>query len=652
MIVAFSARVSSIGSLEPFVDESINILVGADDGYAYSVDVFGQGRPLLKVLFAPAVTLAHWINDLNLLFWARWQTACVGTLLVALVEGILLALFGPLAAFVGGVSVALCPLLFAHDRLALQDPYNSLFLALAIVSWIRSEASRSSNLLANGWATATGMFAALAVLNKITSVLATPWLGGLLWILSGAKPQKRVLFAAGGAAATLFPFVFHWNEIGLRLLQFGHQPAFLGGNHDPAVSIAALPQLMVQGFGPIKSFLLGYNSIWFCLLLIISYFLSIRTSRMLAPLRYGIALELILSAIAYSRVDYARYFHSSMVPQIILICSLVPRVEKLRSAAKNWGRNVNNILLGVWAALLIMTLTTWTVTVASLLRNPLSNLLIGASAEQQTDYEQYSVSSYSGRGLEPIFSNFELIAQGSSKSYLFASAGHFAGARAFGLRYLSSPRVLVREICFQSPHALLAVAAFMQESHRRNEHARFFVLDEWVDGVSKADELSSFFLARGFTLAGGEIVDRQLLREPGFMRIWEIRDIQLMTLMDSLPITDIQPEEVSEEARVRTHVTAHAPWRTLRFEVTPKHPGTDGDFLLIRVDQNRFDHTVPISHSGLYEIEMDEDIPVGSHTIEVSSSAFDLRFEPSAVACKYRGDYSASAARIGKFTVR
>lgn len=337
LVLAAWLRLRLIGGVEAFVDESGNILTALDPRVRAVIDPLGQGRPMLAWLYAPA----GWL-PLHALEIARGMTAAAGLVTLAAIGWTLHRLAGCVAALAGMTLWAIMPFAVFHERLALQDPFVAALLAVAAA--LMTAGSQASPARLPWWSLAAGLFFGLALLCKISAVLALPWLA--LLYLALQRQATGPIFSrqlAGIGVGLLVPL------LGLRedLLKLGAQ----------STRFESLPSFQAETYwgaaaGRLGTWLdwhAGYGGWPLAVLLIVAIGLAVRARSGLAfAALAGAAVSVLVAALFYNR-PFARYMLPDQVPLILflgLAAGTIPTLKKfwrlalalaLFAAAGRWG---------------------------------------------------------------------------------------------------------------------------------------------------------------------------------------------------------------------------------------------------------------------------------------------------------------------------
>jgi hypothetical protein len=201
MLTGLYLRTSQLGRLEPFVDETANILTSIDGKTRAVIGPVEQGRPLLAYMFRMAQVFPS-----SPVVAARASTVTAAMLTIGAIGATLYVVSGPLAALVGMWLWAVFPFAVFHDRLALQDPFVTAYLAIALLLVAvgsHVERKQGRDLLC---CFAAGVMFGLAFLTKISALEALPWMG-VVYLALQLRSRRRVfdLRLVGIAIGALLP---------------------------------------------------------------------------------------------------------------------------------------------------------------------------------------------------------------------------------------------------------------------------------------------------------------------------------------------------------------------------------------------------------------------------------------------------------------
>lgn len=381
-------RFSNLGGLEPFVDEGANILTGLDPRVRAAFDPLGQGRPLLAVQFQPA----GWFPAAPLTA-ARAMTALAGLVTMSALAWVLLVSVGRGAALLGLWLLAVMPFAVWHERLALQDPFVSAFLALmlsVVTAASRPQANRRWSAVGFGVA---GLLLGGAFLTKISVLIAAPWLAlvfiGIRHRFGRPILVRGLLFCFVGALVPVLLLGRDLSQLGAALQSYEALPALSAANHSGAaagLSFAAITARSLQWLEWYR----GYGG-WSLALLLAAggAALIVRRDRFAFLSGAGWLLTLVTSGLIYNNA-HARYAHPNYLPLVLcLAASLGPRV------AKNLASWKTGVLRGATAIALI-SLGGWLLASRKIADDP------RRAAVPADEIAQYVTGPWSGAGIAEV----------------------------------------------------------------------------------------------------------------------------------------------------------------------------------------------------------------------------------------------------------
>jgi hypothetical protein len=365
--VAAWLRVRGHGDLDPFTDEGANILTALDPRVRTAFEPLEQGRPWLVYLFRPA----GWFPA-EALAVARLMSASAGLLTMGALGWTLHRLGGHRAALAGLWLWAVLPFAVWHERLALQDPFVTALLAGSLALLVAGlPAGRRW-----AWLGAGGLFG-VALLLKISAVLALPWLG--LVYVAHQRLQARPVF---DRQLWLIPL-----GALLPVLTLGGDLARLGsklGRYDalPSVAHGGFLQSALERLAIWLGFYSGYGGWPLLLLLAGALVLAARGRQWLAlACAAAWAVSLLVAALCYNNT-YARYALPDHLP---LILGLGLAWGAIPAAAPRW-RDSATLLFAV-------ALVRWGAVSWGIGTDPRT------AAVPAAEIKQYATGPWSGRGL-------------------------------------------------------------------------------------------------------------------------------------------------------------------------------------------------------------------------------------------------------------
>ncbi len=365
LLVAAWLRFRGLGALEPFVDEGANILTSLDPRVAAAFEPLEQGRPLLRQLFA----LTDFFPE-HALLAARAMTALTGLTTMTALAWILHRLAGRAAALCGLWLWAALPFAVFHERMALQDPFGTALLALALACTV---VPRVSPL-------ATGALLGLAFLNKISAVFALPWLG-LVYVAvqkhnGRAVFDRRLLLLAGSAAAAVGLYLrSDLFALGSHLARYNALP----GSGSEATTYGSRLLAWLAWYRSYGGWPLG-------LLLAAALAIQLWRPSRLAPLAGAAWLTTLLVDAAFYNHTLARYLHPDHLPLVLFLAL---------SFGAAWDATNRTTRMAVHVSF-VAALIGWLNVSRQIASDPASAPLPPA------EITQYVTGPWSGRGLNDV----------------------------------------------------------------------------------------------------------------------------------------------------------------------------------------------------------------------------------------------------------
>jgi hypothetical protein len=373
VVLAAALRFYDLGRLGAFYDEAANILTSVDAGTRRAIGPLAQGRPLLAVMFAPAA-----LAPAHALLIGRGLVAAAGVV-TALALGTFLAVsVGRAAALVGMLLWALSPFVLFHERLALQDPVLSMLLMLALAAVALSIVPGASRARRLGGAASAGVLLGVAVLVKVSAVLALPWLA-LVYAVANRRRGLPILDARAAClgAAALLPLL----ALGPRILHLGRwlQPAgMLAGS--ATVGVLDRAWLFLYWYG-------GYEGVALLALLALALGWCLWAGeRWLLLLAAAWLTTLAVCAAVYGR-PYARYAHPDHLPLVLFLAG------GLALACRPGARRIAALAT---AAVVLGALGSWLASDWQIVRAP------GTAPVPEDEIHQYVDGTWSGVGLPEV----------------------------------------------------------------------------------------------------------------------------------------------------------------------------------------------------------------------------------------------------------
>ena len=435
-------RITNIQILDPFVDESGNVLVANSPGFASIVDPVEQGRPLLQWLFKPAMWLAQSLGPDWFIWSARYQTALIGAITALLASLLTLSTLGPQAAFLVAALLNTQPLFVIHDRLALQDPYTSFFIISAL--WFGKLAVQVPARFSVTWIlvhVGLGVSLGLAFTNKITALGPIAWAPCVVCALTRI-PARLVLrtFFLGGIFSvpvilTLAPKPW---RLGSGLLSSHHVPW-----HIPLASHSSMPSLSMwdqilfslRGIDFLISTLLNFTSLGYVVILLGALIVCFRSKEHFAWAA-GILLLSVFNLVAYHSIAYSRYFHVDGIFLSLFIAAMYRMYVGRRSASQE--QRLPALLL--LATITVIATLGGAIKTVEAVRFPTDEDVL-----QNTDYQNYSRNKHSGYGTRDFLSALSShLATRPKPTTVFTEASFSPLTNALALYYAFQSDVSIR----------------------------------------------------------------------------------------------------------------------------------------------------------------------------------------------------------------
>lgn len=435
-------RFANLAGLEPFVDEGANILTGLDPRVRAAFDPLGQGRPLLAVQFQPAGLFST-----APLTAARAMTALAGLVTMSALAWVLLATVGRGAALLGLWLLAVMPFAVWHERLALQDPFVSAFLALMLsllTAASRPRTSRRESAVGFGVA---GLFLGAAFLTKISVVIAAPWLAlvfiGIRHRFGRPILDRGLLFFAVGAVVPVLLLGRDLSQLGAALQSYEALPALSSVNNSSAatgLSFAAVSARCLQWLEWYR----GYGG-WSLAFLLAAggAALIVRRDRLALFSGAGWLVTLVAGGLIYNNA-HARYAHPDYLPLVLcLAASLGPRV------AENLASWKTGVLRGA-TAIAIISLGGWLLASRKIADDP------RRAAVPADEISQYVTGPWSGAGIAEVnrFLQAQLAQNPGVDCTVLTHRFLRPGCYALMLAALGDPRLAVVPLTIYEPEEL------------------------------------------------------------------------------------------------------------------------------------------------------------------------------------------------------
>lgn len=316
-------RFLALDRLELFVDEGGHLLAPADAEVRRVIDPVREGKPAMAWFFALATALPA-----DPLWTARAMVAVCGVITAGAIGVTLLVLFGGPAALLGMGLWLFLPFALFHERLALFDPVIATLTAGGLAAIALGSRSPERSRVALGWHAAGGLIAGSAVLLKLSSLAAVPWL--LVCYAGLQRGGMRAVFdrrLAVTVGAYLLP------GIGLFLLapHTGQRFATVGDAGALVGDWLSYPRWYAAYGGWPLGFLFAAAGI------------ALALTRARLPLVFGGAWVLSLGiAMALYPVPHARYVH---VDHVVLVIFLAGAIASLGARG---ALAIGSVAVGGW----------------------------------------------------------------------------------------------------------------------------------------------------------------------------------------------------------------------------------------------------------------------------------------------------------------
>ena len=373
LVSAAWLRLRHVGVADAFVDESALILTALDSGVRELIEPWAQGRPAAIWLFAPA----GWFPGHELVV-ARMMSVGAGMASLVAVGWSLRQLAGRMTALVGMGLWAVMPFAVFHERLALQDPFTTALLAWAVALMVRGSSSAAKG--AGYYFVCSGALFGVACLNKISAVLALPWLG-LLY--SGAQVHfSRPVFSrklggiAWGASIPLLLLLPTFAGLGSRNADLAFLPSLTAGDYwATALRRSKLWWGWYAGYGGWVLACLAAGGLWLA---------AYARARVALLACAGVVVSLHVATLVHNR-PFARYVLQDQVPLVLFL-------------ALAWGQALffSARLRALAAALLALAVAWWGSVSWQIGTEP------RLAAVPPDEIEQYYTGHWSGSGLSGV----------------------------------------------------------------------------------------------------------------------------------------------------------------------------------------------------------------------------------------------------------
>jgi dolichyl-phosphate-mannose-protein mannosyltransferase len=378
--VGFVLRVTNLGLLPPFLDESGVLNAALNYDIHPVMERLFLGKYLGYLILRPVLEFA---NDP---IWAgRALSAIFGVLGALCVTYTVRRLADARAALTSAVLLALGPQLVFHDRLALPESLAFFFSSAGCLAWLlgRQEQRTGYFLLAGvGIACACATKVYTAPIFLLVPILARASLGGMSTLFKKEVPYMALGFVAACAIILLTALDQTWAK-DLSLENLIRMPLMIVGNSG---AVPLLGQRLINAGG----FFSGYLPGTFWLLLALNLVSGSAFRKSVLGCLAVFAVVFFIYAIVFRTFTATRYFNVLWLPTAIGIGLSSARLPDLTNTftakSRMWVSRLNLGLLAIVAFQF-----TWRDRV--LLIKPESFRL------PHSDYYQYFSGWPSGRGL-------------------------------------------------------------------------------------------------------------------------------------------------------------------------------------------------------------------------------------------------------------
>lgn len=364
LVLAASVRVFNLNLLGPFIDESGHIDLALRYDYVPLYERIAQGKVLGYILFYPT---AQWAQDP--LLATRLLIAVIGIFTTAGIFLVGQRLAGQTAAVLAGLIWAISPFVVFHDRLALHDPFVSLFLAWALFLLIDAIKcmSRARSFLA-------GLLLSLATLTKVYAGIGGVWLiiiGIAIIERKNIRNYMEIVIASGVGftlpllltAVYLYPVLDLF--IQMRQTYIAH---FLSAPQGMSTW-----QLLATNLSTIGAWIGGYDSNAFgCFLLMAFVLAAFQPSKEKIALLLVSVITIFVFAVSFV-VWFPRYFLPSLIPLSLLIGVAGADLSRQTQTAwsqKTRGKWLSGMVTVLMSSLFVVSFFAWLTTDLILQTNP------------------------------------------------------------------------------------------------------------------------------------------------------------------------------------------------------------------------------------------------------------------------------------------
>lgn len=462
ILLGILLRSLGAGTLPPHVDETGNVLVALSEDFERKVDPVALARPLLSYLFKP-VDWTSWTNGIEAVQIARSLVIANSFFVGILLTHCVWMIASPLAALVAATLWMSSSFLCFHDRLALQDPFMSLFGLSALTCYLhiaRCGTHRGRSALL---AVLAGVFWALCVLNKVIGISTITWTAGLAWIYCSRRVRLYYWLSALAMIATVLlicPDILHY---GAHLSLAA--PSLL----NTTVSSEQFIGQLTQALGAMSLSLQVYNGFWFVVFETLLLAIAVLFCPNLRPLKVLFLLSFLLETAFFFRISYCRYYCSSAVLLIFFSSIVLTQAPEMRGIFRK-------ITMVAALSLFIVSTIAGVSTVFTLSRFEPFYLDQICRQKILVDYCQYTWAHPSGGGLVALESAIlEKLPMEKSALRVFVDNGWRASSNYLQLSFLKNNEIKVIETSLTDVDSAAVLKGWMQASDDR----AFLVLDDY-----------------------------------------------------------------------------------------------------------------------------------------------------------------------------
>lgn len=402
VVLCGALRLVGIGDLLPHVDESAWILSNVDSEFRRSIDPLGLGRPLLGFLFFPAVKLHETLlPSLTLLEVTRAYVATAVTLAALILTAAARRWSGIPGAWSMAIFWSAAPFIFLHSRLALQDPFNALFLSL-VCAYIffrpKRRSARKESTQERVLLVVAGVGLLLALLNKISALFELPWLVALYWVEQRRRGESLVsgvfttrFFALFGA---FFGIVAVW-----MYFTAAHRMALLS-----LLEPVGDPNKLLQGLFHLQHLLTDYFGLLALILLVVALIVGLLFRMERALFFLTVLATPVMYAAVFGLIFWGRYLSAYMIPLSLVVASCTDALYQ-GTLSERRGKFAR-LLFPLWLLGGAVCVASWGKALLATVQNPLENPFSSRTVSVATfrDYEQYTTSWWNGSGIPEVLS--------------------------------------------------------------------------------------------------------------------------------------------------------------------------------------------------------------------------------------------------------